>query len=223
MQLLYWERLLYLKHVHNWACCWLLSLKVTGACPFLRRLLCRSDRECKVCPSLYLGAFAKSSPRGANGFYWNGGVALPLTKVLYFGRHLPDLQLQYSLWGCLRSGGEYRVCPYKLSPLEGTMTLATRSRWTLKPKPFCLFRRVCYKPRTRAGFANLSVNWSQVSPKCKLRFEQNGLSSRWQGGIYDLGWKPSERLTCNQADLGHGYAWRACVYLKQNLRVRFGQ
>lgn len=42
-------------------------------------------------------------------------------------------------------------------------------------------------------------------------------------GIYDLGWKPSEHLTCNQADLGRGYAWRTSVYLKQNLRARFGQ
>lgn len=65
------------------------------------------------------------------------------------------------------------------------------------------------------------MNWSQGSPKCKLSFEQNGLSSRWQGGIYDLGWKPSEHLTCNQADLVHGYAWRTCVYLKQNPRARY--
>lgn len=113
------------------------------------------------------------------------------------------------------------VCPYKLSPLDDTMTLATRSGWTLKPGAFCLCCRVCYQPRTQAGFANLSVNRGQVSPKCRLRFEQNGLSSRWQGGIYDLGWKPSEHLTCNQADLGCSCAWRACVYLKQNLRPRF--
>lgn len=113
------------------------------------------------------------------------------------------------------------VCPYKLSPLDDTMTLATRSGWTLKPGAFCLCCRVCYQPRTQAGFANLSVNRGQVSPKCRLRFEQNGLSSRWQGRIYDLGWKPSEHLTCNQADLGCSCAWRACVYLKQNLRPRF--
>lgn len=59
------------------------------------------------------------------------------------------------------------VCPYELSPLDDTMTLATRSTWTLKPRPFCLFWRVCYKPRIRAGFENLSVNWSHVFPKCK--------------------------------------------------------
>lgn len=38
MQLLHWEWLLNIKHVHNWACCWLLSLKITVACPLPRRL-----------------------------------------------------------------------------------------------------------------------------------------------------------------------------------------
>ena len=90
-----------------------------------------------------------------------------------------------------------------------------------KTKGILPFLEVCYKPRTWAGFANLSVNWGQVSPKCRLRFEQNGLGSKWQGGIYDSGWKPAERLICNQGDLGCGYAWRACVYLKQNFRSRF--
>lgn len=80
---------------------------------------------------------------------------------------------------------------------------------------------VCYKPRTRVGFANFAVNPGRVSPKCRLKFEQNGLSSRWQGGVCDLGWKPSECLTCNQADLGCGCTWRACVYLEQNLRLKF--
>lgn len=164
-----------------WVCCWLLSLKVTVPCPFPRRL----SSSC-----VEVIGFAKS----ALHFIWEplqkavlkvqmaftemplkwnieiSGAILPLEKVVHFGRHLPDLQLHFSLWGCL-----WRwipcVCPYKLSPLDDTMALATRSRGTLKPRPFCLFWRVCCKLRTRAGFANLYVNWSQVSPKCKLRFE----------------------------------------------------
>lgn len=139
---------------------------------------------------------------------------LPLKTLVRFGRKLftgPAIALH---WVGMFGQWRWVVCV----PIQ-----AVTARWhhdsgnevqddPLKPGAFCLFWRVCYQPRTWSGFGNLSVNWGQVSPKCRLRFEQNGLSSRWQGGIYDLGWKPSEHLTCNQADLGCGYAWRVCVY-----------
>ena len=62
-------------------------------------------------------------------FCSNDGAVLPLKMLMYFGRKLltgPAI--------ALHSEEKWRwrlvlcVCPYKLSPLDDTMTLATRSR-----------------------------------------------------------------------------------------------
>lgn len=221
MQVLCWEWLEF--KTGSW-----LSLRIAvpqsyWGLPFSQELvcsLCRSDRISRACFSLYLGPFAKNSLRIVNGFCWNSVAGLPLKKSmqskLFTGLGI-TLRCSEDVWK-VEVG---TVCAliqaattrwHHDSGNKVQINLKTKGIWSAVEvllqtqnmgwicKPFC---------EPGSGFPP-NADWSRTgsAPGDRVGF------MAWGGNHVNV-WLATRLI------LAVGYAWRASMYLKQNLRPRF--
>lgn len=192
MQVLYWKLLLNVKYIHKWVCCWLLSLKVTVAWPFPRRLSSSCVEVMQSLPFTLLAAFAKKALLEVQMAFTE------MMELFCLWKRWCTLEDIYRTCSCTTLCGD--VCEVEV----GTVCVpiqAVTTRWhhdsgnkiQMNPKGKAIL------PVLGGLLQTQNTGWIcgpfcelESTLPCKLRFEQNGLISRWQSGIYDLGWKPSE-------------------------------